>query len=127
MACNCHTYGLLYLLVVQELPNALSCLVSVHDGHVAVHEYEFVSRSLIIVVLYIIFDYLQSFDAIVCFLTNLFYDNFNVILELYFECLMIEELVIHYENFVELNIYRDVACISVIVVESSDLPLIHHF
>lgn len=42
MACNCHDDRLFQVLVEQELPDCLSCIVPVHHWHVAVHQNQFV-------------------------------------------------------------------------------------
>ena len=49
MACHCRNNRLLYLFGVQKLANTLGGFITVHYGHITIHEYYVVVAQLVVI------------------------------------------------------------------------------
>ena len=86
------------LRVVKKLTNQICRLISVHDGHVAVHKDEIVVTLYASICGHVIFDGLKSLIAVKCTITNFGNCQFTCITENDLEGINIELFIIHYND-----------------------------
>lgn len=75
MTRYCNNNGLLNILLEQKLTNALTCIISVHKGHIAIHKDEFETglwpNFIFFVFFDVILDYLYGLNPIIRSDTNI--------------------------------------------------------
>ena len=101
MACDCSYYGLLKLLIEEELPYFLCCFIPVQNWHLAVHQDEFEVAELASLSKNICLDYIK------CLFSVQSLDNAHIrrkvdYLHQVFNCLNIEYLIIYHKYFLAL-------------------------
>ena len=99
MACNCNYDGLLHRLVEKKLSYFRRCLITVHEGHVAIHKDQLEAAPSIL--LEVFFNQFHCLISVIYSRTENFSVDFTNVLENHFQSLDVEKLVIYYEYFVD--------------------------
>jgi hypothetical protein len=92
--------------VVNKLSNLLGCLVPVHNGHVAVHEYKIITTKLALVLLNVFHHLIKGFLAIFGRIDEMIIFETNRVLEYYFQSLDIKALVIYHQYLLNLVFFH---------------------